>query len=159
MANRKPLVLVTNDGSIQQVQSGDLLDPAVLGTGTASSSVFLRGDGQWATPIMVRRRQAPVYAATITIDCSTGDVFDLTLTGNPTINFSNASEGQTITLRLKQDATGSRAPTWGTMVKFGTGITASVATLSTAANALDLIGFQYNAQTALYQVVSFAPGF
>ena len=55
------------------------------------------------------------YAATTTIDWSDktkGKIRTVTLTGNPTIAFSNAVAGQALLIRLTQDGTGSRTVTW-----------------------------------------------
>lgn len=58
------------------------------------------------------------YSASITIDWSDktkGKVRSITLTGNPTIAFSNVTIGQAIIIRLIQDGTGSRTVTWPTI--------------------------------------------
>jgi hypothetical protein len=84
------------------------------------------------------------YAATINTNASLGNVFTVTLTGatatiaNPTV----VQDGQIIRYRLTQDATGGRLVTWGTAFDFGSG---SAPTLSSAANKVDIVSFEYNA--------------
>lgn len=79
------------------------------------------------------------YAATITPDVANGNVQVVTLTGNVTFSaFSNPVAGQSLTLIVKQDGTGSRTLT--TTMKFSDGF----ATLSTAANAIDVITVYYD---------------
>lgn len=51
-------------------------------------------------------------SATITLDLSESSSFEVTMGGNRTFAVSNPSVGQIFTLRQKQDATGSRIPTW-----------------------------------------------
>lgn len=45
MATKKPLVL--NSGLKEVIQTGDYIDPSVLGSGTASSATALVGDNSW----------------------------------------------------------------------------------------------------------------
>lgn len=79
------------------------------------------------------------YAATITPDVANGNVQTVTLTGNVTFSaFSNPEAGQSMTLIVKQDATGSRTLT--STMKFAGGNK----TLSTAANAVDVISVLYD---------------
>src|SRR5690349_20664766 len=61
---------------------------------------------------------AVTYAATTTVDLSSYAsyatvILDLTLTGNVTFNLTNGADGQTIKLRVRQDASGSRIWTSG----------------------------------------------
>jgi hypothetical protein len=46
MAYKLPITL--NDGNIQRLQVLDLVDPVALGTGPATASTYLRGDGVWS---------------------------------------------------------------------------------------------------------------
>ena len=79
------------------------------------------------------------YAATITPDVANGNVQTVTLTGNVTFSaFSNPEAGQTLTLIVKQDATGSRTLT-STMLFAG-----GNKTLTTDANAVDIISVFYD---------------
>ena len=53
-----------------------------------------------------------------TISLANGTLQILTLTGNCTFTFPTATAGQSFTLFLKQDATGSRTATWPASVKW-----------------------------------------
>lgn len=76
--------------------------------------------------------------ATITPNFSAADNFDVTLAGNRTLaNPSNVVVGQSGTIRVVQDATGSRTLAYGNLWKFPGG----APTLSTTANAIDVISY------------------
>lgn len=47
MATKRPLVQDT--GQLKELQTGDYVDPAVLGSGTPDSTVMLRGDMKWVS--------------------------------------------------------------------------------------------------------------
>ena len=104
-------------------------------TGTNATKVI--------TPNRMFGSSAPVtvsYSATITLDMNTGINFLTTLTGNITslANPSNSKAGQTGIYILKQDGTGSRLlSAVGSNWKF----TGGSKTLSTAANAIDVITY------------------
>ena len=78
-------------------------------------------------------------SSTITVDCSLAPIFTVTLGTNTEFNISNLATGQTVTLVITQDGTGSRTATFGTSgstaVKFAGGYTA----LSTGANDIDVV--------------------
>lgn len=90
--------------------------------------------------------------ATVTPDMATGNIFSLTLGGNRTLaNPTNMVAGQTFVLFAIQDATGSRTLSYGSYWNFA-GDTAP--TLSTAANAVDVIAGVVRSTTAIDCVLS-----
>lgn len=76
-----------------------------------------------------------------TIAWNAGNIQKSTLTGNCTYTFTAPSNDGTFMLKLVQDATGSRTVTWPASVKWPGG---TAPTLSTAANAIDIITFMYD---------------
>ena len=77
--------------------------------------------------------------ATITPDFATANNFTVTLAGNRTLaNPTNLAAGQTGSIFITQDGTGSRTGSWGSYWDF-TGGTAP--TLSTTAGAVDRIDY------------------
>ena len=81
-------------------------------------------------------------AATLTPDVAAGTIYNYTLTGNITISaLGNAVAGSGATLILTQDATGNRLLT-STMKFLG-----GTKTLSTAANAIDIMSVFYDGTT------------
>lgn len=120
--------------------------------------IFNRNGGSHLRCKNVNGGRTPyTYASTLTINLDVGDVVDVTLTGNPTINFAGGADGDKLVLRLKQDGTGSRTVTWGSMVRFGTDVTSP--TLTTTASKTDMIGVVYNAAASKYDVVAVAKGY
>ncbi len=76
---------------------------------------------------------------TTTLDLSTGNLLELVLTGPTTLTFSNPKIG-TYIIKVKQDGTGGRTLTFPIM-KWSD---AAVPTITTAANAIDLITLIYD---------------
>lgn len=73
----------------------------------------------------------------IAVDASLSNTFDVTLTENATLeNPTNLVNGGTYIFRVKQDATGGRTLTFGTVYKFAGG---TAPTLTEDADALDII--------------------
>ncbi len=89
-------------------------------------------------------------AATITPDFATNCNFTVTLGGNRTIaNPSNLTAGQSGSIFLVQDATGSRTVSWGSYWDFAGG---SAPTLTTTANAVDRIDYIVRNSTSIHTV-------
>lgn len=86
-------------------------------------------------------------AATVAIDLSLGNNFQVTLGGNRTIGApSNVVAGQSGVIRLVQDATGSRTASWNSAFKFPGG---TAPTLTTAANSVDLVAYHVESATRI----------
>ena len=90
--------------------------------------------------------------ATINIDASDAinGIFTVTMAGNRTIAAPTGSpvNGQTMELWLRQDATGSRVPTFNSTYKFN-GVGGSP-TLSTTGGYEDILCFQYHSSDAVW---------
>tara|TARA_R110000765_G_scaffold183946_1_gene289759 strand:- start:68 stop:418 length:351 start_codon:yes stop_codon:yes gene_type:complete len=89
-------------------------------------------------------------AATITPDFSDNTVFSVTLGGNRTIaNPTNMVVGQTGSIFIAQDATGSRTLAWGSYWDF---INGAAPTISTTASAVDRVDFIVRSATSIQTV-------
>ena len=82
---------------------------------------------------------AKTSASSITIDPNESSLQSVTLNTNATFTMSSFKTGQSVSLIIKQDSTGSRTGTF-TSVKFPGG----APTLTTTANAIDVITIVYD---------------
>ena len=81
--------------------------------------------------------------ASIALDASLSSNFKLTLGVNAALsNPTNLTDGMVLNVRIKQDATGGRTLSYGTMYKWPGGV---APVLSTAANAVDFLSCYYDA--------------
>jgi hypothetical protein len=89
--------------------------------------------------------------ATITPDFAVNNNFTVTLGGNRAMaNPTNLIAGQSGSIFITQDGTGSRLLSWGSYWDFANGGTAP--TLSTAANAVDRIDYIVRTTTSIHTV-------
>ncbi len=120
----------------------------VGGTITQKLSFYVKAGASLVASLTVSGQfvQTPVLltdAATIAVDASLGNIFNVAITANRTMGApSNPVAGQMILFRIKQDATGSRTITWNAIYHFTT--TNPSPTLSTTANITDEVAFRYN---------------
>ncbi len=140
-----------------------------LGTGVATALAATPNTGggvvtATGTATLTNKRITPrvasiSYAASITPDSDAAEVVNVgTLTGAITINAPTGTptDGQLLTLRFVQDATG-RAITWNAAFAFGTDITSAL--LPTTANAKFEVGCRWNAADSKWRVVALVRGF
>jgi hypothetical protein len=94
----------------------------------------------------------------VSVNASTGNDFRITLSANTTINMPrNGVDGQRITIQVTQPSSGGPFTViWGSGFNFGA---AGAPTLSTTAQAVDVIGFIYNQSVGDWLGVGTALGF
>ena len=88
--------------------------------------------------------------ATITPDFATANNFTVTLAGNRTIaNPTNLTAGQSGSIFIVQDGTGSRTAAWGSYWDFAGG---TAPTLTTTASAVDRVDYVVRSSTSIHTV-------
>ena len=108
-------------------------------TPAAVTATTLTSTGRTVIKDLTETVHSLTYGATITPDVANGTVQKVTLTGNVTFSaFSNPVTGQSLTLIVTQDGTGSRTLT--STMKFSGGLK----TLSTVAASIDIITVFYD---------------
>lgn len=86
------------------------------------------------------KAHSPGAGATQDIDVSLQSAHDVTMpAGNVTLTVSGETDGQIFTVRILQDATGSRTVTWFSTIKWAGGV---APTLTTTANKADTFIFR-----------------
>jgi hypothetical protein len=146
-----PLALTAGGTGVSESTDAALL--TALGAAALAGATFTG----WLAPAVV----ALTDASTVTVNAASGNDFRLTMTsgvgstrqlGTP----SNPVDGQRITVQVTQDSSGSQLLTYTTAYDFGA---AGSPTLSTAANAVDVLGFIYNAAKSKWLFAGGAFGF
>lgn len=100
-----------------------------------------------------------VFNTTIAVDCSTGEIFDITLTDNILLdNPINAINGKTIRFRITQDATGNRTVTLGSKFNLPSSATSPLP-WSSGVNKMDVLAATYHEGRDKWDVVAFVPGY
>jgi hypothetical protein len=135
------------DGTSAQVQGGLIPVDTNLAQGESPQSVAVTVES-----LGLGASVALTDAATIAIDASDGSFFYALLGGNRVLgNPTNLVNGQKLTVKVKQDGTGSRLLTYGSKWAFPGG----APTASTAANAIDVINGVYDEFTdKIYAVMT-----
>lgn len=137
-----------------------LLKFEVDGLTTATTRTVTVQDKDGVISLAGKPRVSSVaYAASVTLDCLTADVFKITLTGNITIGFSNGVDTQKTEVILTQDATGGRTVAWDSGVTFGSDITLAIAVASIGANKMDRFGVEYASAVSKYHMIAVAKGY
>lgn len=146
----------------QQMDAADALKAPLASptfTGTVTTAALTVGGATTFNKAVVKTPVALTDAATIAVDASLGNNFTVTLGGNRTMGApSNATDGQMILFRIRQDGTGSRTLAWNAIYTFGTDITAAP-TLTTTANKVDYVGFVYDGTNSHWHLLAYNRGY
>lgn len=99
------------------------------------------------------------FATTILVNAALGNTFRITLTASTgTLDApSNPVDNQKMIVEVKQDGTGSRTMAYNTAYQFTTALPSP--TLSTAANAVDILVFMYNSTSTKWRFMGALPGY
>ena len=83
-------------------------------------------------------------SSTITVDCALAPFHTVTLATNTQFVLTNLVAGQSVTIKIKQDGTGSRTGAFGTADSTAVKFAGGAPTLSTGGNAIDVISVMYD---------------
>jgi hypothetical protein len=123
--------IASDDSTVVDIALGNTLKVAGgtgISTAVSGQTLTITGTGTIETVT------ALTSSAAITVNCDLGTVFTVTLAHNATFTLSNFGTGQTVAIKIKQDATGGRTATF-TGIKFLN----AFSTLSTGANKIDFV--------------------
>ena len=147
-----PVYLGTNGQLTQTLPSSGFVQ--VVGIAISANTIFVLPRGQYsASAPTVRVRTLP-YATTVNLDFDTTDIANIVLTGPVTFTASGGYDGQRVTLRVQQDATGNRVWTLDTMFSTS-GFLAF--TPSLGSGDIDVLTFEYVSSQSKYVLISILP--
>ena len=164
--NRTPLRVARGtysnlNGSLSDIQEGEICyatdqDKLYVKEGAAlvstQGSFATLSDAQTFTAGQRGEVTTLTSGATVTPDFNDSNNFTLTLGENLTIaNPSNCTAGQSGSIFLVQDATGSRTAAWGSYWDFAGG---TAPTLTTTAAAVDRVDYVVRSATSIHAVAT-----
>lgn len=121
---------------------------------SASLSSYMLLSGGTFTGAIIEQPVTLTDAATIAVNATLGNIFDVTLGGNRILgNPTGAVDGQKLIFRVAQDGSGNRTLSFDT--KYAN--TVYVTALSTGASKIDHIGVIYKSSTDKFYIVAFTP--
>ena len=149
------------NSSVSDIQEGEIVyasDQDKLYVKEGSSLVSTRGAETDVAQTFTAGQRGEVTTltsgTTVTPDLNDSNNFTLTLGHNVTIaNPSNCTAGQSGSIFLVQDGTGSRTAAWGSYWDFAGG---TAPTLTTTAGAVDRVDYVVRSATSIHAVATLA---
>jgi len=118
-----------DDNNIIATRSNDDINISASGSGEINTQSLLNLETTYREKV-----NTLTSSSSISVDCNLASIHTVTLGHNTAFSFSNLEAGKSVTLVIKQDATGSRTATFSTAVfPFGQ------KTLSTNPNTVDMV--------------------
>ncbi len=139
-----------------QPPQGYATTAAVRANFAAAKSEIEQLQAAAAAPKTTIRAEAAPPAA-VTLDATGADLLKFTATTNTTIDLTGGIEGQSLQLRITQDATGGRTINFGASVRMGADLPTWAA--STGAGKTDYVAFRFNSTAAVFDLIAFNRGF
>ena len=144
------LTLPNNTGTNNQFLTTN--GSGVLSWSSPSGGVSLSTANTWTAGQRGQVQAHTPGGSSYTIDLDLGNNWAFTLTGNKTFpNPTNAVAGQSGSIFIVQDGTGSRTASWGANFDWAGG---SAPTLSTGANQVDRIDYVVRSSTSIHAVAT-----
>jgi hypothetical protein len=135
--------IAIEDNNIKTNRSNDDLNLIANGSGYITTKSIINFDNTYKEKV-----NTLTSAASITVDCDVASIHKVTLSHNATFSLTNLTEGQSVTLIITQDGTGTRTGTF-------TSDTGSIAfplaqrTLSTNSGFTDMVVIMYDGSRTL----------
>jgi hypothetical protein len=153
----QPVVSLAPTAPIALVVTSD--GPGIsMTTGGSAGAVTSVGGRTGAITAVTPLAPALTFGASIAVDASTGNAFNLTLTSSAGTlqNPAHPTDGQVIRFRVTQGGAGGFTLAYGSAYDFGA---ASAPVLSTAAGKVDIIAFEYVASISKWAYLGSVLGF
>ena len=131
------------DNNISSNRSNDDLNLIANGTGQITTKSIINFDNTYKEKV-----NTLTSSTSITVDCDVASIHKVTLAHAATFSLTNLSEGQSVTLIIKQDGTGSRTGAF-TSTTGGILFPLNQRTLSTNAGFVDMVVVMFDGSQTL----------
>lgn len=126
--------ITIDDNNISASRSNDDINLQASGTGMVTTKSILNIDSTYKEKV-----NSLTSDNNITVNCDIASIHKVTLAHNANFVITNLSEGQSVTITIKQDATGNRTGSFSTEDSATIGFPYGLSTLTTAGGGIDMV--------------------